>query len=391
MSYSNQRGNSRSVEEGMMLWGVILFFIVAGCCFAWWRFHGEIAAAVMALQRWQMHQIAYLTGSYAGLDAQVARTDPSSVKIGALWRLLHNVGAFFRYPAAGVIAAIALVCLFRAAPSRFTRDIDLPRLMKIQSEVFPSAAAFVGRGLKLTKVQDGAPRSSDPALHAAEWVQRFALGSGGCLDMEMAAHALSLQLGPVWRGPAEAAPQVRCMIAVFALHAARRREEALQLLGVLARSLPVNPGDGPGGPPAPLAFGSAAVAEADRILLDRALVAPCKEVAGLHAFTASALMSVLTLARKQAGVLAPAQFAFLKMVDRQLWYALHSLGFPGGQNRAEQPNPRIEAAGARDHWAAERDVGHPLPLPSLDRSLAVVRKKAGEAGLVATSTPEHRA
>lgn len=102
-------------------------------------------------------------------------------------------------------------------------------------------------------------------------------------------------------------------------------------------------------------------------------------------------MSVLTLARKQAGVLAPAQFAFLKMVDRQLWYALHSLGFPGGQNRAEQPNPRIEAAGARDHWAAERDVSHPLPLPSLDRSLAVVRKKAGEAGLVATSTPERLA
>jgi intracellular multiplication protein IcmP len=70
---------------------------------------------------------------------------------------------------------------------------------------------------------------------------------------------------------------------------------------------------------------------------------------------------------------------------------LHALGFPGGQNQAEQPNPRVEAACARDHWAAEREVSHPLPVPSLDRSLAVVRKKAAEAGLVPTSSPENLA
>ena len=388
MSYSNQRAGSRSVEEGMMLWGVVLLFVGAGSCFAWWRFHGEIAGAVMGLQRWQMHLIAHFTGSYTSLDAEVAATDPSSVKFGALWRLLHNVGGFFRYPAVAAIALAALMCLLRAAPSRFTRDISLPRLMAIQAEVFPSASAFVGRGLKLTKVRDGAPRPSDPALHAGEWIQRFAVGGGGCFDAELAVQALGLQLGPVWGGLEGAAPQVRCMFAVFALHSSRRRDDALHLLGILSKSLPVEPRDGPGGPPAPLAFGQDAVAEADRVLLDRRLIASCKEVASKHAFTAPAMMSVLTLARAQAGVLAPAQFAFLKMVDRQLWYALHSLGFPGGQNRAEQPNPRIEAAGARDHWAAERDVGHPLPLPSLDRSLAVVRKKAVEAGLATTPTPE---
>ncbi len=372
-----------------MLWGVIFLFIAAGGWFAWYRFHGEIAATVMAVQRWQMQVIGHFTGSYAALDAQVAAMPASSVRIGALWRLLHNVGAFFCYPAAAAIALLAVICLFRAAPSRFTRDIDLPRLIAIQSEVFPSSAAYVGRGLKLTKLPDAAPRPCDPALHAAEWIERFALGPDGTLDMDTATHALSQQLGPVWRGSADAEPQIRCMFAVFALHAARRREQALRLLGVLANSLPIDGNDGSGGPPKPLAFGSDAVAEADRVLTDPALAAPCKAVADRHAFTAAALMSVLTLAREEAGVLAPAQFAFLKMVDRPLWYALHSLGFPGGQNRAEQPNPRIEAVGARDHWAAECDFGQKLPVPSLDRSLAVVRKKAGEAGLVTTPSPEH--
>ena len=86
-------------------------------------------------------------------------------------------------------------------------------------------------------------------------------------------------------------------------------------------------------------------------------------------------------------MLAPAQFAFLKLVDRRLWYALHSLGFPGGQNRAEQPNPRIEAVGARDHWAAECDLGRPLTEPSLERALAVIRAKT-EAS---PKTPEPQA
>jgi len=391
MSYSNQRSAAHSVEEGMMLWGVVLFLMAVGCWFAWYRFHGQIASEVMTFQHWQMQLIARFTDRYVALDAQVAASDPSSVRINTLWRLLHNVGAFFRIPATAAIALLAVTCLLRAAPSRFTRNIDLPRLMQIQSEAFPSAAAFVGRGLKLTPLQAGAPRPCDPALHSSEWVRRFALGPDGSFDTEKAGHALSLQLGPVWEGFANASPQVRCLFAAFALHAARRRQDAVQFLGVLANALPNDPSDGPSGPAAPLAFGPAGVAEADRILADAALVAPCQAVASRHAFTAPALMSVLTLARQEAGVLAPAQFAFLKMVDRPLWYALHSLGFPGGQNRAEQPNPRIEAVGARDHWAAERDVGHPLPVPSLDRSLVVVRKKAREDGLVTTQTPENLA
>jgi len=235
----------------MMLWGVILLFVGAGSCFAWWRFHGEIAGAIMGLQRWQMHQIAHFTGSYASLDAEVAATDPSSVQFGTLWRLLHNVGDFFRYPTAAAIAVAALVCLLRAAPSRFTRDISLPRLMEIQAEVFPSASAFVGRGLKLTKVRDGGPRPSDPALHAGEWIRRYAVGGGGCFDAEMAVHALGLQLGPVWGGLEGAAPQVRCMFAVFAL--TRRGAGTMPCIcWASCRSrFPSNPVTGQAAPPHP--------------------------------------------------------------------------------------------------------------------------------------------
>ena len=371
-----------------MLWGVILLFLAVGGWFLWYRFHGPISAGVMQLQHWQMQQFARFTDSYAGLDSQVIRTDPASVRFGALWRLLHNVGSFLRISAAALVGVLAVWCLLGASTTRFTRRIDLPRLMQIQAKVFPAGAAFVGRGLKLTDMETGAPRPCDPALHADEWIRRFALGTDGALDDDLAAVALQGQLGPVWQGLAQAAPPVRCLFAVFALHAARKREAAVVLLGELSRSLPIDAKDGPSGPASPLAFGAAAVREADRVLTEAALLDRCRAVTERHAYTAPVLMSLLTLARKEAGVLAPAQFAFLKLVDRPLWYALHSLGFPGGENPAEQPNPRIEAAGARDHWAAECSVGHPLPVPSFARSLAIVRKKAAEKGLDKPSTPE---
>jgi intracellular multiplication protein IcmP len=101
-------------------------------------------------------------------------------------------------------------------------------------------------------------------------------------------------------------------------------------------------------------------------------------IAGRHAYATTALMSILNIARCEAGVLAPAQFAWLKLVDRPLWYALHSLGYePEGTGRYLHPNPRVEAAGARDHWAAERASAVRSRSPAWDRSVEVLWRVAG--------------
>jgi intracellular multiplication protein IcmP len=93
-----------------------------------------------------------------------------------------------------------------------------------------------------------------------------------------------------------------------------------------------------------------------------------------------AMMSVLCHARRRAGVLAPAQFNFLKLVDRRLWYALHSLGFPNESDAdyGPMPNPLIEAVGARAHWHAELIAGGALHTPQLDEAAAAIRAKAGQ-------------
>jgi intracellular multiplication protein IcmP len=123
-----------------------------------------------------------------------------------------------------------------------------------------------------------------------------------------------------------------------------------------------------------LVFPADVVAVADGWLRKLAIAGPLLAAMDQHFFTTPALMSALTEARLKAGVLAPAQFAWLKLVDRRLWYALHSLGFEvDGPKPHPHPSPRVEAIGARDHWAAERLAGRPLPVAAIDRATGAIK------------------
>lgn len=374
---AGQYDRRSSGEDSLLLLGLFAFLLAIAAYFIWATFHAHISMAGIAFADWQMQVAGWFTNQYSALDAQVLATDPASVKPLQLWRLLHNVGLFYRVPVVCLMGILAVWCFFGNSPAKFTRNLDLQRLMKTQALSFPAGAAFVQRDLKLVAPAVGIPRTADPALHLPEWVDRFARSPTGLYREDLARIRLADQLGDPWGGADNAAPHVRAMFVVFALHAARRRDEAVMFLGKLSGSLPSGADEGPSGPSAPLVFPAEIIAAMDAVITDATLLRPCADVAARHAYTSTAMMAVLTHARSQAGVLAPGQFAFLKLVDRQLWYALHSLGFPGGNNRNEQPNPRAEALGARDHWAAECDIGAPIKTPSLERAISAIGSRAG--------------
>jgi intracellular multiplication protein IcmP len=386
-----------------------LIIILLGCCVGayllWTSYHGEISAAVMALRHHEIAFIQHFTDRYDLADRQMAAADPNGVKLRDLYGVSHAVGMFFRLPAAVFMLLLAAICAVRAAPARYKRVFDLDGLIREQAASFRTSAAFVRRHLRLVppagscprigsaagsqagqRPDPGAsagsaasvePRPADYALSPEEWIARFATSLGRDFDEAAARRALVRQLGPRWRGLQQASPQVRCLFAAFALHLAERRREALRLLGDLSASLGDCDQDKPAGPDTPLALPASVAAEADALLGDGELVMPALAIANRHAYTHTALMELLNQARLRGGVLAPGQFAWLKLVDRPLWYALHSLGFETeGFGRYCHPNPRIEALGARDHWAVERLVGEPAIEPSLDRAIEVLRKVA---------------
>ncbi|HKM61429.1 MAG TPA: hypothetical protein VJY39_02960 [Acidisphaera sp.] len=354
---------------------VILIGVCVGSYLLWTNYHTEISATVLTIQQWQIDLAKRFAGALDVPDTQAALAHPADLTLSDLYAITREVGTVLRVPAAMFILLLAIVCVFRAAPARFRRKFDLDRLTREQAVTFPTSTAFARRRLRLVEPNKASPRPCDYALSAAEWIDAVARKDGR-FDEEAARRALVEQLGPRWTQPEEANDAARFIFAVFALHLAVERDAALALLGAASAALD-GPGDGDEGPPAPLALPAHVLTAADNVLGNPTISKPAREIAARHAHTNPALMMLLTGARASAGVLAPAQFAWLKLVDRGLWYALHSLGFEtedGG--RYLHPTPRIEAIGARDHWAVERAVASPMAEPAVDRALEAIRRIA---------------
>jgi intracellular multiplication protein IcmP len=358
--------------------GFSLILIVVGLAIlSWvgWRlWRVEISMGALMVAHREMQAIAWFSDRFAMADAAVERADPPGVQFDQLVRLYRNIGIEFLCPAMALVLSLAATCFLRAGTARFTRTFDLEKLMAEQAKTFRSTAAFVGRRLSLSDIRAGEPRPADPALNVAEWVKAFATKKSGGFDETAARRAMVRQLGERWTGRSAASPTVRCMLAVFALHGVQRREEASVLMGLLSEGLPRGKRDGGEGPTEPLTFHPKSVAVTDRVLAEISVAGWAFEIMQGHFFTTTGLMSVLNAARLKSGVLAPAQFAFLKLVDRRLWYALHSLGFESdGPLAHPHPSQRVEAIGAHAHWAAERTVGAPIATPEIDAAIAAIR------------------
>jgi intracellular multiplication protein IcmP len=338
----------------------------------WSDHHAEISRAFAQLAHWHILVIRRFTDAYDGLDAQLLGADYGRVSPRGIRDAATTIGLYFRLPVAALLSVLAFVCMVRAAPARFARRLDLDALIGEQVRFFHSIAAFADRRLRLAPLRAHDPRPADPALHPLEWLDRYVRRADGTLDEARVRHSLEYQLGPAWCGVAAARPHARLLFVAFALHRAQRREDAAALLGDMAEALRGAATESGTGPEAPLTLPDALIARADTLLSESACT-EAADIAARHGFTAPALMSLLMDARRRGEVLPPAAFNGLKLVDRPLWYALHSLGFPSeGHGRTHHPNPCIEAIGARDHWAMETLLGRPVATPAVARALASV-------------------
>lgn len=368
---------------------MLAFILVGGIALSivlWLEFHPEISQTVMLIMHWQIRFIQMFTDRFDEADLQLLAADPNNVTPLRLWRMMRAIGGFFLYPSIVLVLALATLCLTRAASVRHTARINLEWLIREQSKSFPGILAFVERRLRPSAIRKGEPRPADSALDVEEWIAAWAIKPGAdhdaLFDLTLAKRELVRQLGAPWSGVAKAAPHVRCMLAVFALHSCLRRGQAIELLGALSRSLPKSKKEKHEGPEQALCFSADVVVMADTILNQKDVAGTVQEIMSRHYFTATGLMSLLCHARQRAGLMPPGQFAFLKLVDRRLWYALHSLGFEfDDKTFYAHPSPRVEAIGARDHWAAEKAVKTRLPVPVIEQALeAILRARADKTG-----------
>lgn len=102
----------------------------------------------------------------------------------------------------------------------------------------------------------------------------------------------------------------------------------------------------------------------EKLVLDKELGPLYRKVAGekimaRHAYSRIGLMSMLDEARN-TGVVACNEFAWLKGMDRILWYCASSVG---------RKVSFVESAGCFAHWLIEIQIGRPLPHPEVQEAV----------------------
>lgn len=221
----------------------------------------------------------------------------------------------------------------------------------------PPPPAFVGR----------TPESWGPSRAPSEWLHRE-----GVLDLPewqregVLRLRLAQTLSPLREGDDLLDPTERRACGLLALAFAARAQEppggenrvSTQLLGELARAHE---------PQDPSAVHAALVRLSARIGTDLAIGAPARRLVERarenHAMRETFLLALLREARTKGGLLAPAEFLWLKGVDRGLYYALNNLG---------RTAFHVEGLAAMDHYRHEALAGRALQVPHVDGAVAAM-------------------
>jgi intracellular multiplication protein IcmP len=355
---------------------IVLFYVV------WWFFAYEIKDAI----RWYRYGEMWLLNHFIGPDYTIVWRDftlnfkrwfaatPRIVAscegvdqpqaLGAclnndtVLALSHLAMKPVSYVFSGIMILMALWVIFLGPRTHYRRDLSLEKLIKAHAKAFPVIKPFVN--FNPSRQPTRPPGSPVPvklplfaeALGPEEWVAYNNIPApDGELDREAAKQAFKKQLGPPWRGSMRLPAYLQVILAAFCLKAARRREEADALLGELGECWDHQKG---------LRLPNKLVRRARRILRDKSISAETLAKCNRHAYVTTAMMRGLQTAREEGGVMAPAQFLWLRGHNRTLWYPLNNLG---------RQSHHMEALGAMAHFKQEKMTQRPVPRPQLDEAV----------------------
>lgn len=363
-------------DEGMLLI-VLGLAVLAGLGWLMWHLFSVQIMDAMRWLRWAELQIIILVfgDGYTHQDwilgqefvvkpikewaSSVDSADLTPQHIGLLTRTaLTPLKWFFSF---GLIA-MAVLMIFKGPGTMFHTRHTIDSLIDVQSRTFKAIRPFAK--FNPQKQPFRAPGTPVPAelpvfaeaLSPEEWVAYHAIPMpDGIMDEAVALKAFKQQLGPRWRGFQDLPIHCRALMAGFALKAARKRDEGDALLNDIGASWSHEKG---------LQLSRRLISKIDSILKDPKISKEIYMKASAHAYRTPAMLKALNVARENAGVLAPAQFVWLRGVDRDLWYPLNNLG---------RKSFHAEAMGAMAHYSAERLMGMPIPVPQVEDAVKALK------------------
>ena len=378
----------KSPHEDFIMFFTVLFIIFGlGWCI-WHFFQGELTWLVKWIRLGELHLVSIIYGDkYWIIDPDTGRQyvgqwrtwlskvpvqdfSVEYIKESTLVAVLPLKIVFM-----AIMALMAIVATMYGPGTHYRRRMNLEALMSEQAKVFHAIQPFLKFDpRKLPFRAPGQPVPSQlpvfsEALSPEEWLAYHEVKVvGGALDRNKAYQALSLQLANRWQGPEKLPLHAQGLFAVFALKHCRKRKESEVLLSLLSQSWSADKGFRPSGK-----LKSMIKAAIRNPKVGGAL---CK-FADQHAYETTAMARSLQRAREEGGVIAPAEFLWLRGQDRALWYPLNNLG---------RKSYCVEAVGALVHYTNELIAGQKIPMPRFDEVITGFEKYMKSGG--ARAIPE---
>jgi len=272
----------------------------------------------------------------------------AELEFSALVNLSGAVGKYLRYPVMLLLLIVSAILYFSSVSKRFRTTFNMEELRVTEHQNWPDITPVINLDLvkepldqppwamalspikfcKVNKLFEETTKDNRPSV---------------ILKKGAATRVLSLQLGPRWQSPEALPEHLQALFAIFIARIDGDKISAERLVEQISAS----------------SEGKLSFHGVHALWQRHVNNKVTQRTMRLHGYVTGVLSSLLIAAR-EVGVLATAEFLWLKTIDRRMWYMLNSVG---------RPTAFAEVAGAFAHWLAERKLGLPLMVPMVDEAV----------------------
>ena len=354
--------DANSENSYAMLWVLALIFVLAAVI--WHFFKNQLITFFIALKKYEILMVSFFIDN-ENMQKAIRWTEAANytnITMQDVTVISTFIGEYLKYPICFILVVMGIIMLKGTASMRYTKAYNMDTLAQQEKDNWPQIspvvdidliAEDVGKGpwamsmnpmqfarhYKLLKVEMMADRK-------AAWKQEGV--TKATVVRDLATQAFAAQLGPLWQGVDALPPHTKALYAVFLARVEHDTDACRAYLGKMSRS--------------------AAKGTMDYSLTDEYIKKYQSKAADKcqkkHAYVSTVMVAMLQLARTD-GVLASADFLWVKPIDRRLWYVLNCVG-----RQVSVP----EIAGVYAHYFAERELGRALTVPMVDEATNALEK-----------------
>lgn len=358
-------GGGQGADQGQdsytLLWILASVFVIGGV--VWYFFGDALKMAFITIKKYEVLAISFFVQN-ENVDRAIQglnMANPDNLTMYYANVISTFIGQYLVYPVAFVLIVMAIIMLRGSATMRYTKTYNMDMLAQQEKENWPQIAPIVDLDLVKEDINKGPwAMSMNPMQFAkhhnllkielvpdrkASW--RSEGIPKATLIRENATQVFAAQLGPLWTGPENLPAHTKAIYAAFLARIEHDTDACRALLEKLSRSA---------------AKGSVDYSDTEKYLKKYGNSKAAQLCQQRHAYVLTLMASMLVLARTD-GVLATADFLWLKPVDRRLWYILNNVG-----RQVAVP----EVAGIFAHWIAEKEMGRPLTVPMVEEAVVAL-------------------